>query len=100
MEEFSRRRLEEEFPYLVLDARYERVREGGVIVSRAILVALGIDWQGRRQGLAVERLETQASTHALGQQLSRPLIMLLAEQAEHQLKVVAERVAQVAAQQK
>ena len=38
--EFSRRRLEEEFPYLVLDARYERVREGGVIVNRAILVAL------------------------------------------------------------
>jgi len=35
-------------------ARYERVREGGVIVSRAILLALGIDWEGRRQVLAVE----------------------------------------------
>jgi transposase-like protein len=31
-----------------LDARYERVREGGVI-----LIALGIDWEGRRQVLAV-----------------------------------------------
>lgn len=61
--EFSRRRLEEEFPYVVLDARYERVREGGVIVSRAILVALGIDWQGRRQVLAVEcaNRESQSS---------------------------------------
>jgi transposase-like protein len=29
------------------------VREGGVIVSRAILIALGIDWEGRRQVLAV-----------------------------------------------
>lgn len=29
LEEFSRRRLAEEFPYVVLDARYERVREGG-----------------------------------------------------------------------
>jgi transposase-like protein len=52
--QFSRRPLGEAFPYLVVDARYERVREGGVIVSRAVLVALGIDWQGRRQVLAVE----------------------------------------------
>ena len=63
LEQFSRRRLAEEFPYVVLDARYERVREGGVIVSRAILVALGIDWQGRRQVLAVEcaNRESQSS---------------------------------------
>ena len=38
----------------MVDARYERVREGGVIVSRAVLVALGIDWEGRRQVLGVE----------------------------------------------
>jgi len=52
--QFSRRPLTAAFPYVVVDARYERVREGGVIVSRAILVALGIDWEGRRQVLAVE----------------------------------------------
>jgi transposase-like protein len=39
---------------VILDARYERVREEGTIASRAILVALGIDWEGRRQVLAVE----------------------------------------------
>jgi transposase-like protein len=49
--QFSRRRLEAEFPYVVVDARCERVREGGVIVSRAVLIALGIDWEGRRQWL-------------------------------------------------
>lgn len=54
LEQFSRRKLEDEFPYVVVDARYERVREGGVIVSRAVLIALGIDWEGRRQVLAVE----------------------------------------------
>jgi putative transposase len=61
--EFSRRPLEAEFPYVVVDARYERVREGGVIVSRAILIALGIDWEGRRQVLAVEyaNRESQSS---------------------------------------
>ena len=54
LEEFARRRLEEPFPYVILDARYEKVREAGVIRSRAIQVALGIDWDGRRQVLAVE----------------------------------------------
>jgi len=63
LEEFSRRPLTEAFPYVILDARYERVREGGVIVSRAILIALGIDWEGRRQVLAVEyaNRESQSS---------------------------------------
>jgi putative transposase len=63
LEQFSRRALSEAFPYVVVDARYERVREGGVIVSRAILIALGIDWEGRRQVLAVEyaNRESQSS---------------------------------------
>jgi putative transposase len=63
LEQFSRRRLSQEFPYVILDARYERVREGGVIVNRAILIALGIDWEGRRQVLAVEyaNRESQSS---------------------------------------
>jgi len=48
---------------VILDARYERVREGGVIGNRAILIALGIDWEGRRQVLAVEyaNRESQSS---------------------------------------
>jgi len=51
---FARRRLEEPFAYLVLDARYERVREAGVVGSRAVLVAIGVDRDGRRQVLAGE----------------------------------------------
>jgi putative transposase len=51
---FMTRPLTEEYAYLILDARYERVREAGVIRSRAVLVALGVDWDGRRQVLAVE----------------------------------------------
>ena len=35
LQRFMHRRLEEEFPYLILDARYEKVREEGVIRSRA-----------------------------------------------------------------
>jgi transposase-like protein len=51
---FARRRLEEPFPYLILDARYEKVRDAGVVRSAAVLVAIGVDLEGRRQILAVE----------------------------------------------
>ena len=51
---FANRRLEEEYPYLILDARYEKVREDAVIQSQAVLVAIGINWEGQRQVLAVE----------------------------------------------
>jgi putative transposase len=54
LEAFAGRPLEEPFPYLILDARYEKVREGGVVTSQAVLIAIGIDWDGRRQILAVE----------------------------------------------
>jgi putative transposase len=51
---FAERPLDEPFPYLILDARYEKVREDGVVASQAVLIAIGIDWDGRRQILAVE----------------------------------------------
>jgi transposase-like protein len=54
LRQFAERRLDEPYPYLILDARYERVREGGVIQPQAVLVAIGINWEGRRQVLAVE----------------------------------------------
>jgi transposase-like protein len=54
--------LKKPFPYLILDARYERVREGGVIMSRAVLVAIGIDWEGRRNVLGVELANRESGT--------------------------------------
>src|SRR6476659_8503945 len=50
----SRRPLAEPYPYIILDARDEKVREDGVVGSQAVLTAIGIDWDGRRQILAVE----------------------------------------------
>jgi putative transposase len=54
LEKFAQRRLEEPYPYLVLDARYEKVREDGAVRSQAVLVAIGISWEGKRSILAVE----------------------------------------------
>ena len=59
---FARRELECEYPYLILEARNEKVRENAVIRSRAVLVAIGIDWEGRRQVLGVEMANRESST--------------------------------------
>jgi putative transposase len=63
LEKFAQRRLEEDYPYVILDARYEKVREDGVIRSQAVLVAIGINRDGRRCVLAVElaNRESQSS---------------------------------------
>src|SRR5665811_626298 len=60
--EFSRRRLEEPYPFLIVDARYEKVREGGVIRSQAVLIAIGINPEGFRQVLAVELANRESQT--------------------------------------
>jgi putative transposase len=54
LHEFAKRHLDEPYPYLILDARYERVREGGVIRSQAVFIAIGINPEGYRQILGVE----------------------------------------------
>ena len=59
---FAQRRLTEPYPYLILDARYEKVREDGVIQSQAVLIAIGIDWEGQRQVLGVELAKSGEST--------------------------------------
>jgi putative transposase len=60
--QFAARRLEEPFPYLILDARYEKVREGGIVSSQAVLIAVGIDWDGRRQILGVEMANRESQS--------------------------------------
>ena len=59
---FAGRKLEEEYPYLVVDARYEKIREEGVIRSQAVLVAIGINWDGRRCVLAVEMANRESQS--------------------------------------
>jgi transposase-like protein len=59
---FASRPLEEAYPYLILDARYERVRIDGVIRSQAVLIAIGINWEGRRQVLAVELANRESAS--------------------------------------
>jgi transposase-like protein len=62
LDRFAQRPLGEAYPYLILDARYERVREAGVIAHQAVLIAIGINWEGQRQVLAVEMANRESQS--------------------------------------
>jgi len=62
LQQFARRRLSGEYPYLILDARYEKVREEGVVRRRAVLTAIGVSWEGRRCVLAVELANRESAS--------------------------------------
>lgn len=68
---FAERPLQEPFAYLILDARYEKVREAGIVMSQAVLIAVGIDWDGRRQILAVEMANRELGLEGLPRRAQR-----------------------------
>jgi transposase-like protein len=53
----------DEVPYLVLDARYEKVRHGGAVISCAVLIAVGVDLLGHRSVLGVSVSLSEAEVH-------------------------------------
>ena len=60
--EWRSRPLEGTYPYLIVDARYEKVREGGVIRSQAVFIGIGINQEGYRQVLGVELAGRESQT--------------------------------------
>jgi len=58
---WRQRKLDKPYVYVYLDARYEKVREGGQVVNAAVLVALGVDAEGYREvlGCSVELSEQE-----------------------------------------
>jgi transposase-like protein len=73
LEAWRSRPLEGEgYPYLFVDARYEKVRVGSSIVSQGVLVVSGVrQTDGRREILAVEVADTESE--ATYQELFRSL---------------------------
>ena len=51
------------FKYLILDARYEKVRVEGTVRSCAVLIALGIDAEGKRAVIGVSAKLSEAEVH-------------------------------------
>jgi putative transposase len=50
-------------PYLLLDARYEKVREGGTVRDAAVLIALGVGLDGKRRVLGVSVSLSEHEVH-------------------------------------
>jgi putative transposase len=59
---FRERPLEGRYPYLFVDAKVEKVRDGGRVVRKAVVVAHAVHETGRREiiGLDVGEAETEA----------------------------------------
>ena len=59
---FLNRPLEGAWPYLWLDATYVKVREGGRIISRALIVAVAVNEDGKREVLGIATGPSEAET--------------------------------------
>jgi transposase-like protein len=67
-EEFTRWRSRAlgQYKHLILDALYEKVRQGGCVLDCAVFVAYGIDYQGKRTVLGVSTGLSEAEVHWRG----------------------------------
>jgi putative transposase len=59
---FLARPLEGDWPYLWIDATYMKVRQSGRIVSVAVIVAVGVNSDGRREVLGMDIGPSEAET--------------------------------------
>ena len=59
---FLGRPLEGAWPYLWLDATYVKVREGGRIISRAVIIAVAVNEDGKREVLGIATGPSEAET--------------------------------------
>ncbi|MGX0879791.1 transposase-like protein [Roseovarius sp. MBR-154] len=59
---FLNRPLEGDWPFLWLDATYVKLREGGRIISMAVIVAVAVNTDGRREILGITVMPSEAET--------------------------------------
>jgi putative transposase len=72
VEAFRTRPLEGAYPYLFLDAKVEKVRDGGRVVAKALVIAHGVHETGRREILSIDVGE--AETEAFWTEFLRGLV--------------------------
>jgi transposase-like protein len=59
---FLNRTLEGEWPYLWIDATYVKVRQNGRVTPAAVIIAVGVNTQGRREVLGMDIGSSEAET--------------------------------------
>ena len=70
------------YRYVFLDARYEKVRQGGCVIDGAVLIAYGIDEKGQRSILGVSVSLSEAEVHW------RAFLSSLVERGLHGIKLI------------
>jgi len=58
-----RERLLSSCPYVYLDARYEKVRHSGSVIDMALLIAVGVNIEGKREILGLSVSLSEAEVH-------------------------------------
>jgi transposase-like protein len=73
VDEFLDRRIEGDWPYIWIDATYVKVRQNGRIVSVAVIIAVGVNTDGRREvlGMAIGASEAETFWTEFLRQLAR-----------------------------
>ena len=73
VEAFRTRPLEEEYPFIMIDAHYDKVRVEDRVITLALMIAHGVNSQGTREILAVEPMfdESEGSWRAFFQKLKK-----------------------------
>lgn len=94
---FLDRPLEGDWPYLWLDATYVKARKGGRIVSVAVIIAVAVNTQGRREVIGVTVMPSEAEvfwTEFLRSLTRRGLrgVRLVVSDAHEGLKAAASKV--------
>jgi putative transposase len=94
---FLERPLEGDWPYLWIDATYLKVRRGGRVVSVAVIIAVGVNADGRREilGLEVGTSEAEPVWTAFLRKLTRRGlrgVKLVISDAHEGLKAAATKV--------
>lgn len=60
VEAFRKRELKAAYPYLMLDALYMSVREDGSVDKQAVVIAYGINEQGKREVIGIDVVHTES----------------------------------------
>lgn len=56
----------DKYPYIFLDARYEKIREASCVIDFAVLIAYGVDEVGRREILGISVSLSESEVHWRG----------------------------------
>ena len=62
VEAFRNRPLEKRYPFVMADAIFSKVREGGQVRSKGLMVALGVNEEGTREVLGFQCADTESET--------------------------------------